>query len=69
MQIVSIVAIIGGIAAVGLPLLLSFLFGGQVSIYVSPPYGFNDIPDLTGTRLLTLRHDYPGFLKCALSLS
>ena len=33
------------------PLMISFFFGGQMSIYISPPYGFNDIPDLTGADI------------------
>jgi hypothetical protein len=39
--LVVIVAVIG-------PLLLSILGGGQAALYISPPYSFNDIPDLTG---------------------
>lgn len=36
------------VVAVILPILISFIFGGQASLYASPPYGFDDIPDLTG---------------------
>ena len=37
------------------PLMISFFFGGQMSIYISPPYGFNDIPDLTGANVFCRR--------------
>ena len=43
------VAIAVAVLGVTIPLLLSFFFGGQVALYVSPPYGFKDIPDLAGT--------------------
>mmetsp|Transcript_24230 Transcript_24230/g.23296 ORF Transcript_24230/g.23296 Transcript_24230/m.23296 type:complete len:339 (+) Transcript_24230:136-1152(+) len=36
------------VLAVIFPLLISSIFGGQLSIYTSPPYGFHDIPSLIG---------------------
>lgn len=41
---VALVAIVSII----LPISVSYFFGGQAALYVSPPYGFDDIPDLTG---------------------
>jgi NAD(P)-dependent dehydrogenase (short-subunit alcohol dehydrogenase family) len=34
--------------AISCPLLLSLVGGGQLAVYISPPYGFDDIPNLTG---------------------
>jgi NAD(P)-dependent dehydrogenase (short-subunit alcohol dehydrogenase family) len=36
------------VVVVLIPILISYFFGGRVALYVSPPYSFNDIPDLTG---------------------
>lgn len=36
------------VLSVTLPLLLSYVFGGQITLYLSSPYGFKDIPDQTG---------------------
>mmetsp|Transcript_32288 Transcript_32288/g.30784 ORF Transcript_32288/g.30784 Transcript_32288/m.30784 type:complete len:346 (-) Transcript_32288:375-1412(-) len=44
-MVVSVLVVL--IAVVG-PLLLSILGGGQAALYISPPYSFKDIPDLTG---------------------
>jgi NAD(P)-dependent dehydrogenase (short-subunit alcohol dehydrogenase family) len=46
---ISVIAgVIVGVIALVVPILISFIVGGHVALYVSPPYGFNDIPDLTG---------------------
>eukprot|EP01035_Chromulina_nebulosa_P017845 gene17845-23458_t len=42
------IAIIVGLVAVILTLLTSYLIGGWITIYTSPKYSFDDIPDLTG---------------------
>lgn len=44
------------VVAVVFPLMISFFFGGQISLYISPPYSFNDIPDLTGAKLFRYRN-------------
>jgi hypothetical protein len=44
MILVTLVAIFGVI----LPTLFFYIIGGKVAVYLSPSYGFNDIPDLTG---------------------
>ena len=41
-------AILIVVAAVVAPLFFSYLFSGWVAKYTSPPYSFDDIPDLTG---------------------
>ena len=51
MGILNIAAIVFVAAAVVVPLFLSYYIGGQMAIYGSPPYGFKDIPDLTGIDL------------------
>ena len=43
-----IAIVIVGICSLVFPIIFSFLVGGQVSLYVSPPYSFADFPDLTG---------------------
>jgi NAD(P)-dependent dehydrogenase (short-subunit alcohol dehydrogenase family) len=42
--VTAVIAVVG----VVLPLLLSYISGGRVALYVSPPYRFSDIPDLSG---------------------
>ena len=37
------------VLSVALPLLTSYIFGGQITLFLSSPYGFKDIPDQTGT--------------------
>ena len=44
----TLVALVG----VVLPLFASYFFGGQITLYLSSPYGFQDIPDQTGTLSL-----------------
>lgn len=44
----TIAAVIVALFGVVLPVLFSYFIGGEVARYVSPPYSFNDIPDLTG---------------------
>jgi NAD(P)-dependent dehydrogenase (short-subunit alcohol dehydrogenase family) len=41
-------AIVAVIISIVTTMLVSFILGGHVSLYVSPPYSFEDIPDLTG---------------------
>lgn len=48
----TLVALFG----VVLPLFMSYVFGGQITLYLSSPYSFKDIPDQTGT--LTTPHLY-----------
>mmetsp|Transcript_11729 Transcript_11729/g.11362 ORF Transcript_11729/g.11362 Transcript_11729/m.11362 type:complete len:345 (+) Transcript_11729:131-1165(+) len=43
-----VVVVLVAVFSIILPISFSYFFGGQAALYVSPPYGFNDIPDLTG---------------------
>lgn len=43
--VAAVVAVIFGIV---LPILFSYIFSGRIAQYISPPYGFHDIPNLTG---------------------
>lgn len=41
-------ATLAALVGVVVPLLASYFFGGQITLYLSSPYGFRDIPDQTG---------------------
>jgi hypothetical protein len=47
-EIIRITSIFVAIFAISFPVLLSFAFKGRISKFISPPYSFDDIPDLSG---------------------
>lgn len=49
MHCLSLVAtVVVVLVGVVLPILFSYIFSGRIAQYISPPYGFHDIPNLTG---------------------
>ena len=57
-------ATLAALVGVLLPLLASYFFGGQITLYLSSPYGFRDIPDQTGA--LDAPH-LPFYFTCVFS--
>ena len=48
LSILKITSILVALFAILFPLLLSYAFKGRIAQYLSPPYSFQDIPDLSG---------------------